>query len=35
VSPFYLKDPGHRMLRFCFAKDDTTLVRAAEILSSL
>jgi methionine aminotransferase len=35
VSPFYLQDPGHRMLRLCFAKDDATLVRAAEILSSL
>lgn len=35
VSPFYLDDPGHRVLRFCFAKDDATLVRAAEILCSL
>jgi len=35
VSVFYQKDPGHRMLRFCFAKDDTTLRAGAEILCSL
>ncbi len=35
VSPFYLDDPGHKVLRFCFAKDDQTLVRAAEILCGL
>ena len=35
VSPFYLEDPGHRVLRFCFAKDDETLQRAAEILCEL
>ena len=35
VSPFYQEDPGHRVLRFCFAKDDETLGRAAEILCAL
>ncbi|MEM8766030.1 MAG: methionine aminotransferase [Pseudomonadota bacterium] len=35
VSPFYAEDPGHRVLRFCFAKDDDTLARAAEILCGL
>jgi len=37
VSPFYADaaDPGHHVLRFCFAKDDDTLRRAAEILCSL
>jgi methionine aminotransferase len=35
TSPFYEKDPGHKVLRFCFAKDDETLARAAEILCSL
>jgi methionine transaminase len=35
VSVFYRQDPGHRMLRFCFAKDDATLERGAEILCSL
>jgi methionine aminotransferase len=35
VSPFYAEDPGHRVLRFCFAKDDATLERAAEILCGL
>jgi methionine transaminase len=35
VSVFYEHDPGHRVLRFCFAKDDATLRRAAEILGSL
>ncbi|MGD8417669.1 MAG: methionine aminotransferase [Pseudomonadales bacterium] len=35
VSPFYAEDPGHKVLRFCFAKDDATLVQAAEILSNL
>jgi methionine transaminase len=32
VSVFYEQDPGHRMLRVCFAKDDATLRAAAEIL---
>ena len=35
TSPFYEKDPGHKVLRFCFAKDDETLARAAEILCGL
>ena len=35
VSPFYETDPGHRVLRFCFCKDDDTLKRAAEILCGL
>ena len=35
VSVFYEHDPGHRMLRVCFAKDDATLLEAAEILCSL
>ena len=35
TSPFYEVDPGHKVLRFCFAKDDETLARAGEILCSL
>jgi methionine aminotransferase len=35
VSVFYERDPGHRMLRFCFAKDDETLRAGAEILCNL
>ncbi len=35
VSVFYQHDPGHAVLRLCFAKDDGTLRRAAEILCSL
>jgi len=35
VSPFYEQDPGHKVLRFCFAKDDATLRHGAEILCSL
>ncbi|MCZ6711411.1 MAG: methionine aminotransferase [Gammaproteobacteria bacterium] len=35
VSVFYERDPGHRMLRFCFAKDDDTLRAGAEILCNL
>jgi methionine aminotransferase len=35
VSVFYDEDPGHRVLRFCFAKDDDTLRAGAEILCSL
>jgi methionine transaminase len=35
VSVFYQCDPGHKMLRFCFAKDDATLRRGAEILRGL
>lgn len=35
VSVFYQRDPGHRVLRACFAKDDSTLRAGAEILCSL
>jgi methionine aminotransferase len=35
VSVFYAEDPGHRVLRVCFAKDDTTLDQAAAILCAL
>ena len=35
VSVFYDQPPDHRMLRFCFAKDDATLRRGAEILCDL
>lgn len=35
TSPFYQTDPGHTVLRFCFAKDDETLTQAARILCSL
>ena len=35
VSVFYAQDPGHRMLRVCFAKDDATLQTAADILCGL
>ncbi|MEQ8858745.1 MAG: methionine aminotransferase [Pseudomonadales bacterium] len=35
VSVFYAADPGHRLLRLCFAKDDDTLRRGAGILCSL
>lgn len=35
VSVFYAEPPNQRFLRFCFAKDDDTLVRAAEILRGL
>ncbi len=35
TSPFYQQDPGHKVLRFCFAKDDETLAQAAGILCSL
>ncbi len=32
VSVFYERPPGLRLLRFCFAKQDDTLARAAEVL---
>ena len=35
VSVFYDDPPNQELLRFCFAKDDATLERAAEILCSL
>lgn len=35
ISVFCAEPPPSRLLRFCFAKDDATLVRAAEILRGL
>lgn len=35
VSVFYHKKVDEKVLRFCFAKDDDTLYRAAEILNSI
>jgi methionine transaminase len=35
ISVFYAEPPRTSLLRFCFAKDDRTLARAAEILCSL
>lgn len=35
VSVFYRDPPGDAVLRFCFAKDDATLVRAAKLLCGL
>jgi len=35
LSPFYDQAPGTRLLRLCFAKNDATLVAAAERLCSL
>jgi methionine aminotransferase len=35
VSVFYETSPESRVLRFCFAKNDATLERAAEILCRL
>ena len=35
VSVFYREPPNQELLRFCFAKDDATLRRAAEILCRL
>jgi len=35
LSPFYAKPPAARIVRFCFAKQDETLRRAAEILCAL
>jgi methionine aminotransferase len=35
VSVFYDGAPEERVLRFCFAKDDATLARAAEVLCRL
>jgi methionine aminotransferase len=32
MSAFYRKPPGHKVLRFCFAKSEETLARGAEIL---
>jgi len=35
VSAFYHKKEDHKMLRFCFAKEDETLEKAAEILCKI
>ncbi|MCY4058423.1 MAG: aminotransferase class I/II-fold pyridoxal phosphate-dependent enzyme, partial [Gammaproteobacteria bacterium] len=35
ISIFYAEPPNQELLRFCFAKDDATLERAAEILCRL
>jgi methionine aminotransferase len=35
ISVFYEAPPEQRLLRFCFAKDDSTLERAAEILCAI
>jgi methionine aminotransferase len=35
VSVFYREAPGHKVLRFCFAKSEETLARGAEILSRI
>jgi len=35
VSPFYHKKDDHKVLRFCFAKKDETLLEAAGILSKI
>ncbi len=32
VSVFYKELPAARYVRFCFAKEDETLIRAAELL---
>lgn len=35
VSPFYIDKTDYRVLRFCFAKSDDTLLRGAEILNAI
>ncbi len=35
LSPFYHTPPNTRIIRFCFAKQDETLARAADILCAL
>jgi len=35
LSPFYDQPPQQSLLRLCFAKDDATLTRAAEVLCGL
>ena len=35
ISVFYHKNVDEKVLRFCFAKDEATLQKAGEILSSL
>ncbi|MEM7294122.1 MAG: methionine aminotransferase [Pseudomonadota bacterium] len=34
LSPFYKNPPNHRLARFCFAKNDETLLDALDILAS-
>ena len=35
VSPFYHDNKSNKALRFCFAKEESTLTRAAEILCKI
>lgn len=35
LSPFYSSDPDTHVIRFCFAKENDTIVKATEVLSSL
>ena len=35
LSPFYKEPPDTRIVRFCFAKQNETLKRAAELLCAL
>jgi methionine aminotransferase len=35
VSVFYSRPPKQKLLRFCFAKDNSTLEKAAEILCEI
>ena len=35
LSPFYTNDPENNVLRFCFAKKEETLLKAAEILCGI
>ena len=35
LSPFYSTDPNNKVLRFCFAKQDETIEKAAKILAQL
>lgn len=35
VSPFYKEGEENKILRFCFAKEDSTLLKAAEILCKI
>jgi methionine aminotransferase len=32
ISPFYTTPPGDKVIRFCFAKKDETIISAYEIL---
>ncbi len=35
IAPFYNNNDNHKVLRFCFAKNDETLVQAAAILAKI